>query len=132
MNNFSNNKEAILALIQRNLLTIIILIMLVIFAPGFFRVLAIIILAGLLFMLSIPLIIAWRVRRLTRRMEEQMRQGGFQGDFGSRRSGFGSAAGGSRREGDVKIRVDGTRDKRVSDDVGDYVDFEEIKEDKNK
>ena len=130
MINFSGNKQALLALLQRNLLTIVILILLIIIAPGLFRVLAIIILAGVLFMISIPLVLAWRMRRFARRMEDQMRQGGFQGGFHSRGGGFGGGAANFQREGDVKIRVGGTRDKRVSDNVGDYVDFEEIKENK--
>lgn len=132
MNNFSNNTQGLLALIQRNLLTIIILLLLIVFAPGVFRILAIILLAGVLFIMAIPLILTWRMRRFTRRMEEQMRQGGFQGGFDTRGGGFGGGGNGSGREGDVKVRVGGKRDKRVSDNVGDYVDFEEIKEDKNK
>lgn len=132
MNNFSNNTQGLLALIQRNLLTIIILLLLIVFAPGVFRILAIILLAGVLFIMAIPLILTWRMRRFARRMEEQMRQGGFQGGFDTRGGGFGGGGNGSGREGDVKVRVDGKRDKRVSDNVGDYVDFEEIKEDKNK
>lgn len=131
MNNFSNNTQGLLALIQRNLLTIIILLLLIVFAPGVFRILAIILLAGVLFIMAIPLILTWRMRRFARRMEEQMRQGGFQGGFDTRGGGFGGGNG-SGREGDVKVRVGGKRDKRVSDNVGDYVDFEEIKEDKNK
>ena len=131
MNNFSNNTQGLLALIQRNLLTIIILLLLIVFAPGVFRILAIILLAGVLFIMAIPLILTWRMRRFARRMEEQMRQGGFQGGFDTRGGGFGGGNG-SDREGDVKVRVGGKRDKRVSDNVGDYVDFEEIKEDKNK
>lgn len=132
MNNFSNNTQGLLALIQRNLLTIIILLLLIVFAPGVFRILAIILLAGVLFIMAIPLILTWRMRRFARRMEEQMRQGGFQGGFDTRGEGFGGGGNGSGREGDVKVRVGGKRDKRVSDNVGDYVDFEEIKEDKNK
>ena len=132
MNNFSNNTQGLLALIQRNLLTIIILLLLIVFAPGEFRILAIILLAGVLFIMAIPLILTWRMRRFARRMEEQMRQGGFQGGFDTRGGGFGGGGNGSGREGDVKVRVGGKRDKRVSDNVGDYVDFEEIKEDKNK
>ena len=130
--NFSNNTQGLLALIQRNLLTIIILLLLIVFAPGVFRILAIILLAGVLFIMAIPLILTWRMRRFARRMEEQMRQGGFQGGFDTRGGGFGGGGNGSGREGDVKVRVGGKRDKRVSDNVGDYVDFEEIKEDKNK
>lgn len=132
MNNFSNNTQGLFALIQRNLLTIIILLLLIVFAPGVFRILAIILLAGVLFIMAIPLILTWRMRRFARRMEEQMRQGGFQGGFDTRGGGFGGGGNGSGREGDVKVRVGGKRDKRVSDNVGDYVDFEEIKEDKNK
>ena len=49
--------------------------------------------------MAIPLILTWRMRRFARRMEEQMRQGGFQGGFDTRGGGFG---GGSRRNGPMR------------------------------
>jgi hypothetical protein len=36
------------------------------------------------------------------------------------------------KAGDVKIILNEQAEQRISDDVGEYVDFQEIKEDKNK
>ena len=133
MNDLFNNSNSILALVQRNLLTIIILLLLIIFAPLFFKIIAGVLLAGILLIVALPFIMMWRVKRMARRMEEQMRQGqgGFYGGFDFRQGGFGQSGSASRKtDGDVKVHVGGARDKKVSDDVGDYVDFEEIKNEK--
>lgn len=68
----------------------------------------------------------WRIGQAQKRMGEEFearqRTGGFRG-FGSRQT--------PDREGEVKIRrTSDTPEKRVSRDVGDYVDFEETKEEK--
>lgn len=132
MNGFSNNRPSIFSFIQRNLLTIIILVLLIVFAPGVFKFIAVVLLIGMLILISIPLLLAWRVRRMARRMEEQMRQGqgGFYGGFYTHAGDQEHRTGRSRSEGDVKVHVGGALDKKVSDQVGDYVDFEEIKGDK--
>lgn len=75
MNDLFNNSNSILALVQRNLLTIIILLLLIIFAPLFFKIIAGVLLAGILLIVALPFIMMWRVKRMARRMEEQMRQG---------------------------------------------------------
>ena len=66
---------------------------------------------------------------MRREMEERFgrefgpeRPGGF-------RQGFGGGAPRTPREGEVKVRrTSGAPEKRVAEDVGDYVDFEETKE----
>ncbi len=65
------------------------------------------------------------------RMEDQMRSGGQQqrgqNPFGGhQRAQYSDAK--QQKEGDVKIfTTSESSEKRVSKDVGDYVDFEEIK-----
>lgn len=132
MNGFSNNTPNIFSFIQRNLLTIVILLLLIVFAPGVFRFIAIVLLIGMLVLISIPLLLAWRVRRIARKMEEQMRQGqgGFYGGFYTHTNEQNARGSSSNSNGDVKVHVGGALDKKVNDQVGDYVDFEEIKSDK--
>ncbi|KAA2642454.1 DUF4834 family protein [Alistipes onderdonkii] len=72
------------------------------------------------------LLFRWRVYKMRRRMEEQFGEGNFGGQ------GFGSPFAGEPRkgrEGEVKVyKTSETPEKRVSRDVGDYVEFEETKE----
>ncbi len=85
----------------------------------------------LLFILS--LIFRSRIARLQKQMEDQM--GGHGANQAGGRytwGGFSSGSQGARRQeeteqGDVKIfKQKGVGDKKVSKDVGDYVDFEEV------
>ena len=74
----------------------------------------------------------WRIYKVRKQMEQQFGEGFDPRNFGGQ--GFGSPfAGESRkgREGEVKVRkTSGAPEKRVSKDVGDYVEFEETKEPK--
>ncbi len=110
------------------------LIFLAIAAPSlFFGALQVIfyIIAGIVILLAIlSLIFKAKIRRLQRDMEQQM--GGQQqqqqrqtyGDFFSGRQRTSQ-----RSEDDVKIFTQsGATEKKVAEDVGDYVDFEEVKE----
>lgn len=75
-----------------------------------------IILLGVILMLSLR----WRINRARQQMEEQFRNGGQSGPdpFSTRRN---------PQEGDIRIhKMQGSGEKRVRKDVGDYVDFEEI------
>ena len=75
-----------------------------------------IILLGVTLMLSLR----WRITRARRQMEEQFRSGGQNGSdpFSGRHN---------PQEGDIRIhKMEGSGEKRVRKDVGDYVDFEEI------
>lgn len=120
--------DALVAFVQRNPLTVLLVFVLALAAPSLLRGIAAFVLyafVGLaLFFVLLALLLRWRVYRFRRDMEEQ---------FGA---GFGAGAAGDpyagrRREGDVKVhRTAGTPEKRVSSDVGDYVDFEETDEKK--
>ena len=70
------------------------------------------------------------MNKVRRQMEEQFGEGFDPRNFGGQ--GFGSPFAGEPRkgrEGEVKVRkTSGAPEKRVSKDVGDYVEFEETKE----
>ncbi len=120
--------DALVAFVQRNPLTVLLVFVLALAAPSLLRGIAAFVLYAFvgiaLFFVLLALLLRWRVYRFRRDMEEQ---------FGP---GFGAGApddsyAGRRREGDVKVhRTAGTPEKRVSSDVGDYVDFEETEEKK--
>jgi hypothetical protein len=156
MNIFTIIFDSIVGFIRRNPLMITIIIMVAIFAPSLFGAALIGLLIGALLLLLIPLFVFWRLYRQTRRIEREggKAKGGF-GDFhtffdgvgGDNRGGYWNSRrgrggfGGSSRgfnntqqnpnEGDVKVYTTSEQpQKRVNDNVGDYVDFEEVKSDK--
>jgi len=124
--------DALAGFVQRNPLTVLLLLLLAIGAPALFRGIAIFILYSivgfLLLGLGLLFWFRWRLRRVQREMEERF--GG--GDFGAAGSGPSFSdrrASASGREGDVTIRKTAAApEKRVSSDVGDYVEFEETEE----
>ncbi len=109
------------------------LIFLAVAAPSFFfgamRVIFYIIFGIVILLLILGLIFRAKIRELQKQAEQQM-GGGARGFYSSH--GSGSRQGGSRQEeGDVNIFSQGAgSEKKVSKDVGDYVDFEEVKEEK--
>ncbi|MEG0499170.1 MAG: DUF4834 domain-containing protein, partial [Alistipes sp.] len=66
----------------------------------------------------------WRIYNMHKQMKEQMKgQGGFRTPYQQPEE--------TVKEGEVKVyKTNETPEKRVSKDVGDYVDFEETKEPK--
>ena len=87
----------------------------------------------LILAVALILVFRWRMNKVRRQMEEQFGEGfgdQAQGGFRQRNSGSPFADRERRgREGEVRVhRTAGTPEKRVSKDVGDYVDFEEEKE----
>ena len=122
--------ESIINYIQRNPLTTIIIVMLLVFAPSAFGVLIIGIAIAVLLLLAVPLFMLFRLRRASRKIEEEFRQNQQQNHNSQySRKGYGRR---TANEGDVKVYTTNQQpQKRVSDQVGDYVDFEEVKEHKN-
>ncbi len=114
-----------------------VLIFLAIAAPQFFvgamQVIIYIVCGVVVLFLILGLLLRAKIRRLQREAEQQM--GGGQ-NFGGQN--FGGAFYTNQRrtksqdkEGDVNIFTQkGAGDKKVSRNVGDYVDFEEVKEKK--
>ena len=121
--------DSIINYIQRNPLTTIIIVMLIVFAPSAFGALLVGVAVVLLLLLAIPIYMLYRVRRMSRKMEDQTRgqsrQRGFYGRTNTQ-SDYDRSA-----EGEVRVHTTSEQpQKRVNENVGDYVDFEEVKEKK--
>ena len=78
--------DSIINYIQRNPLTTIIIIMIMVFAPSVFGALLVGIAVAALLLLAVPIYMLFRVRRMSRKMEEQMRNNTREGDFYQHRS----------------------------------------------
>ena len=121
--------DSIINYIQRNPLTTIIIVMLIVFAPSAFGALLVGVAVVLLLLLAIPIYMLYRVRRMSRKMEDQAREQNQQRGFYGRtntQSDYGRSA-----EGEVRVHTTSEQpQKRVNENVGDYVDFEEVKEKK--
>ena len=123
MNIFSAIIDSIINFIKENPLTTLFIVMMMVFAPQLVggMLIGLLILVGVL--LLIPIISLFRLRRLSRRMEQEQkshRQYTHQQHHKQQQS----------REGEVNVYSTSERpQKRVSDNVGDYVDFEEVKKD---
>lgn len=139
--------DALAGFVQRNPLTVLIIVFLPLVAPALLKGVAAFILYFLLgivvFALIAGLWLHWRIEKARRRMEEQFgEQFGGGTPFGSADPFGGAARGGDAfggrrarnpREGEVKIYVTSEApEKRVAHGVGDYVDFEETKTDDKK
>lgn len=128
--------NALVGFVQRNPLTVLVILILAIAAPALLKGVALfflyVIMSILILAVALILVFRWRMNKVRRQMEEQFGEGFDPRNFGGQ--GFGSPfAGESRkgREGEVKVRkTSGAPEKRVSKDVGDYVEFEETKETK--
>ncbi|MFI3281737.1 MAG: DUF4834 family protein [Rikenellaceae bacterium] len=115
---------------------IFLLIFLAIVAPTFFlgamQVIFYIIAGIILLIFILGLVFKYKIRQFQKNMESQMgggeqqQQGGFY-NFGQQNGGRQRRA--TNDDGDVKIfKQKGVGEKKVSKNVGDYVDFEEVKE----
>ena len=120
--------DAIVEWIRRNPLTCILLVMLAVFVPSAFGAILIAIAVVALLLLAIPLIGILKLRRMSKKMGEQARHQGFGGQ------GFGGQGFTQERhtrnssEGEVRVYpTNEAAEKRVNDKVGEYVDFEEVK-----
>ncbi len=121
--------DSIINYIQRNPLTTIIIVMLIVFAPSAFGALLVGVGIVVLLLLAIPIYLLFRVRRMSRKMEDQARGQNRQRGYYTRtntQSEYGRSA-----EGEVRVHKTSEQPpKRVNENVGDYVDFEEVKEQK--
>lgn len=154
MNIISIILDSILSYIRRNPLTVTIIVMIAVFAPSLFGAALIGLLIGALILLIGPLFMLWRLMRQAERGGKSSSGRGFRGFYTNfdgnphnsqqsynrggtyqRGQGFGSAHSGSSQrnpnEGQVKVFTTSEQpQKRVSDNVGDYVEFEEVKSNK--
>ena len=129
--------DSLAGFVQRNPLTTLLIVILALGAPALLKGIALFILYFLmgLVILVVVLMLAfrWRIYKVRKQMEQQFGEGfGDQAQGGFRFGGFGSPFAEQprkEREGEVKVhKTPGTPEKRVSKDVGDYVDFEEEKQ----
>ena len=137
--------DALAGFVQRNPLTVLVIVILALGAPALLKGIAAFILYFLLgivvFTLVMGLWLRWRIAQARRRMEEQFGEQFGGGTFRSKssygrethREGPFGRSSRSSREGEVKIYVTSEApEKRVAHGVGDYVDFEETKTDDKK
>ena len=129
MNFLSAIIDSFLGFVSRNPLTTIIIVMLLVFAPSFFGALLIGVIVLALILLAIPLFMLFRLRRASRNFQEQARHESQQ-SYSQReynQQGYSQP----KSEGEVKVHATTQQpQKRVNDNVGDYVEFEEVKEQK--
>lgn len=124
--------DSIITFVRRNPLLCLSFLMLAFLAPSVLKGIAAFLLyftlGILLFGVIILLTIRWRFHRLQREMQEQ---------FGGKRDHNASGEGNfhrhkqqnSTQEGEVKVHITSEApEKRISKDVGDYVEFEETNE----
>ncbi len=121
--------DGIVAFIRRNALFCIVVLMLALLAPSVLKGLAAFtlyfLLVILLFGILLVVLLRWRLKRVQREMEQQFRQNGGTPHAGTNSSRGRTAA---SHEGEVKVyRTTETPEKRIADNVGDYVEFEETK-----
>ena len=137
MNFFTAIIDSLVGFVQRNPLTTLLIVILALGAPALLKGIALFILYFLMgivvLAIVLMLVFRWRIYKVRKQMEEQFGEGfGEQtrGGFRQRNSGSPFAERERRgREGEVRVhKTAGTPEKRVSKDVGDYVDFEEEKE----
>lgn len=131
MNFLSALIDSIIDFIRRNPLMTTLIIMLMVFAPSAFGVLFIGIMVVLLLLLAIPIFMLFRLRRASRHIEEEARRASQQarGQQFYGRQTYGQQS--QKQEGEVKVYTTSQQpQKRVNDNVGDYVEFEEVKEKK--
>jgi hypothetical protein len=129
MNFLSAIIDSFLGFVSRNPLTTIIIVMLLVFAPSVFGVLFIGVIVLLLLTLAIPAFLLFRLRRASRNFQEQTRHESQQSY--SQREYTQQGYSQPKSEGDVKVHATTQQpQKRVNDNVGDYVEFEEVKEQK--
>jgi membrane protein implicated in regulation of membrane protease activity len=131
MNFLSALIDSIIDFVRRNPLMTTLIIMLMVFAPSAFGVLFIGIMVVLLLLLAIPIFLLFRLRRASRHIEDEARRASQQARgqqfYGGQTYGQQSR----KQEGEVKVYTTSQQpQKRVNDNVGDYVDFEEVKEKK--
>lgn len=109
-------------IIKQNIFTIIIIVTLVVAMPW----LGYLFLIPLILIVVFGAILGWKVHQLRKQMykdvpheQSQQQQGWWQRSR-------------QRTEGEVTVVQTEQTEQRVNDDVGEYVDFKEIKEDKSK
>lgn len=126
--------DALVGFVQRNPLMVLVILLLALGAPALLKGVATFVLYAILGLLLVGvlllLLFGWRVHSMRRRMEEQFGRSGQEQSSGQGGfwSSWGNNASSRSREGEVRVyKTSDAPEKRVSSDVGDYVDFEETR-----
>lgn len=110
------------AFVKRNIFAIVLAVTVMVAVP--WTIIFILPVAAIFIFLFV---VGWRMRSAGKRMyEEAQRQAGNQQQAG------GSWRRKAKSEGDVTVVQTEQTEQRISDDVGEYVEFKEIKEKQNK
>jgi len=109
--------------IRRNPLLCLFILFLALLSPqllaGALKAVLYTVLFFVLLALAAAVALGYRLHRLRRDVEDQMRGGNpFSGNAGT--------AGSGQREGEVSVHRTQPQEKKINSDVGDYVDFEEV------
>ncbi len=124
--------DSLVTFVRRNPIFCLVLFILAVGAPSLLAGIASMILYVILGLLLLAVVAAlylrWRFNKVQREMKERYGTGGFS-SAGQQQGSYRGAR--SPCEGEIHIHSHGSaNDKRVNDDVGDYVDFVEEKTDK--
>ena len=128
MNIFSAIIDSIANFIKQNPLTFTILVMLAVFAPSLFGSILIGLLIFGVIIMAVPLFMFFKLWRMSRKVEKDSQSQNFGRGYYSRQTYTNTNRQQRKDEGEVKVYTTRQQqEKRVSEDVGDYVDFEEVK-----
>lgn len=130
MNIFSAIIDSIANFIKQNPLTFTILVMLAVFAPSLFGSILIGLLIFGVIIMAVPLFMFFKLWRMSRKVEKDSQSQNFGRGYYSRQTYTNTNTNRQQRKDEGEVKVYTTRqqqEKRVSEDVGDYVDFEEVK-----
>lgn len=108
-------------LVKRNPFITLLIVMFLIAAPQLLGIFALLLFIPLTIIVVCALVIAWRVHKLRKSMEEKMHNGPHYTSGGGYRTSSSTEA-----EGKVTVHIP-HQEPRVNDDVGEYVDFKEEK-----
>ncbi len=113
-----NILNTLLDIIRKNPLTTVLVIMLIVAAPGLLGAFALLLLVPIIILVVGAAIMLVRLRKVQRDMNKSMH------DTQSRGAYTNTNPGGSKPEGKVTVHIP-HQEPKVSDDVGEYVDFKE-------
>ena len=129
MNFLSRLLNGIVEAFKNTPLFVFVLIAIAVAAPSLFGYILYAILGFVALAIIAFGIIAWRLQRVQREVMDQFRKQGEQA--GHQQYGYRPSHRKTENEGDVSVHTTTThREKRISDDVGEYVDFKEEKTNK--
>lgn len=108
-------------LVKRNPFITLLIVMFLIAAPQLLGIFALLLFIPLVIIVVCALVIAWRVHKLRKSMEDQLRNNQRHTSGSGYRTSSSSEA-----EGKVTVHIP-HQETRINDEVGEYVDFKEEK-----